>query len=566
MKKRIISIICVLAVCFMMLAPEQMVFAETKVTSSNGYLEVASDADSLNVGDTVDIKLYCHGLKINAFESYLDYDENVFETLKLSDITVNTLIDVDNEEFAWIASWAEATKFMTVSESGGKSVALPENGWFATITFNVKKKVSSTTIKLLSPAFSDDNYQMQDCGDLSITVVNNKYTETGDKSKTPDGCVEIASDSTSLKVGDVVSVKVYFHDIPNCNCGFDLWYDKDVFERLTVLDVIVRGAYTDIEKGYNHYWSLINLENVSNREANNDKYYYTGVHLIDNCQRGAQIPGDGCLVTFNMKVKKNTNYTNVYADWISIVDGADYGIHEIKYFVDDPSAGMSEEEDSLSICIVDSDYKNNSNDFKMSVTAVEGSADSTITVPLNITSNPGINALGITVSYDQSMCDYKDLVILDKFRNLISLDSVYKVPGEGKVKLSFIAKDNISANGIFANLSLKIKDGAAEGASSKVSVQIEQVTNKEQTTVVGTGAEATITVKTAPQLVYTLGDVNEDGRIDLTDAIYILLSYNEEKVLTDAQKKAADINGDNAVDLLDALQILKYFNGEIKAL
>ena len=51
-----------------------------------------------------------------------------------------------------------------------------------------------------------------------------------------------------------------------------------------------------------------------------------------------------------------------------------------------------------------------------------------------------------------------------------------------------------------------------------------------------------------------------ENNYNLTDDIYILLSYNGEKILSSAQSLAGDINSDQAVDLTDALQLLKYFN------
>lgn len=62
---------------------------------------------------------------------------------------------------------------------------------------------------------------------------------------------------------------------------------------------------------------------------------------------------------------------------------------------------------------------------------------------------------------------------------------------------------------------------------------------------------------------YTLGDVNMDGGIDVTDAIYVLQSIVGERTLTEQQRLAADVNGSNSIDVTDATRILKYIVGDI---
>lgn len=62
---------------------------------------------------------------------------------------------------------------------------------------------------------------------------------------------------------------------------------------------------------------------------------------------------------------------------------------------------------------------------------------------------------------------------------------------------------------------------------------------------------------------YTLGDVNMDGGIDITDAIYVLQSIVGERTLTEQQKLAADVNGSNSIDVTDATRILRYIVGDI---
>ena len=62
-----------------------------------------------------------------------------------------------------------------------------------------------------------------------------------------------------------------------------------------------------------------------------------------------------------------------------------------------------------------------------------------------------------------------------------------------------------------------------------------------------------------------LGDVNDDGKGNVLDAVMILRHDANIIKLDDSQLKAADVNGDGKVDVLDAVMILRYEAGIIKS-
>ena len=55
-----------------------------------------------------------------------------------------------------------------------------------------------------------------------------------------------------------------------------------------------------------------------------------------------------------------------------------------------------------------------------------------------------------------------------------------------------------------------------------------------------------------------IGDVNDDGAIDVLDAAFIQKYTVDKAKLTVEQLHFADVNGDNTVDVLDAAMIQKY--------
>ena len=65
-------------------------------------------------------------------------------------------------------------------------------------------------------------------------------------------------------------------------------------------------------------------------------------------------------------------------------------------------------------------------------------------------------------------------------------------------------------------------------------------------------------VDTSAEPAYTLGDVNNDGKIDITDATLIQRYAAELEELDDTQLLAADANGDGKVNITDATMIQNY--------
>lgn len=63
----------------------------------------------------------------------------------------------------------------------------------------------------------------------------------------------------------------------------------------------------------------------------------------------------------------------------------------------------------------------------------------------------------------------------------------------------------------------------------------------------------------------TLGDVDMDGKITITDALLIFKHKSGEKTLSADAQKAADTNKNGSVDIADALLVFKYKSGEISS-
>ena len=65
---------------------------------------------------------------------------------------------------------------------------------------------------------------------------------------------------------------------------------------------------------------------------------------------------------------------------------------------------------------------------------------------------------------------------------------------------------------------------------------------------------------------YTLGDVNEDGDIDIKDVAELLNHVVKNKTLTGNAFLAADVEKDGEIDIRDAAKILNYIVKNISSL
>ena len=113
--------------------------------------------------------------------------------------------------------------------------------------------------------------------------------------------------------------------------------------------------------------------------------------------------------------------------------------------------------------------------------------------------------------------------------------AVVRIPVEGmdgnKCKIYY------NDNGTFIDMGAIYKDGFMEFKTDHFSQYV--ITDSELPT-------------------FTLGDVNEDDKIDFLDAITVLRHDAEIIQLTDNQMLAAEVNKDSKVDFLDAITILRY--------
>ena len=94
----------------------------------------------------------------------------------------------------------------------------------------------------------------------------------------------------------------------------------------------------------------------------------------------------------------------------------------------------------------------------------------------------------------------------------------------------------------------------AEQTTATTAKQTETTTAKQTTAT--TNQTTTSSAQTEPTALY--GDLNLDGRVDITDAVLLNKACAGAVMLDDATKKNADCNGDSEVGSDDAVVLMQF--------
>ena len=121
------------------------------------------------------------------------------------------------------------------------------------------------------------------------------------------------------------------------------------------------------------------------------------------------------------------------------------------------------------------------------------------------------------------------------------------------IYVSFMGTENISDGGVLINLTFRINEETENDYTIPLPIVEMNLYNRDMEKI-----EVTVDPGEIHVLNYTLGDVNDDGVIDINDAYMVLLFDLRLAEPTASQKMAADVNGDGAVDVFDAWTIQKY--------
>ncbi len=178
-----------------------------------------------------------------------------------------------------------------------------------------------------------------------------------------------------------------------------------------------------------------------------------------------------------------------------------------------------------------------------------------VKVPVTITANEYVKSGTITVEYDTAVLDYVGSSIDTEL-----LSSVYvREDAAGTLTVVVNAKDYVKfSDTILGTLNFKgisTVDGAGEIAVTASNLTFVSDYDMSDITVIN---DLTATAGSVDVSIL-MGDVDENGKINIYDAVAVLEYVAGTKTLSEAQLAAANVDAtDAAVTLADATRIVKY--------
>ena len=177
----------------------------------------------------------------------------------------------------------------------------------------------------------------------------------------------------------------------------------------------------------------------------------------------------------------------------------------------------------------------------ITVATVNGSAGKEVTVGISIENNPGIAGMTFALDYDKTRIE---LVGYE--------DSGMKgwTIGVENAGASWAEIADYTDNGEILKLKFRVLDNAADGMAHIRIIELETFNSdeKEVKTVAASGGVNVI--NRFP------GDINDDGKVDIRDAIRLAKYLAKENV--EINLSNANVNGDDKVDVRDLIRLKKY--------
>ena len=134
----------------------------------------------------------------------------------------------------------------------------------------------------------------------------------------------------------------------------------------------------------------------------------------------------------------------------------------------------------------------------------------------------------------------------------------------GIFKVQYASEVHVKDSGLLLQIRLHTAADASIGKTTLCITDMQWKTKSGTETKIENHVPAKITIAEAEAAF--IGDVNQDGEVNLTDAKLVMQYYNGAIDLDTQQVKNADTNSDGKVNLTDAKRIMQYYNGEIESL
>ena len=179
----------------------------------------------------------------------------------------------------------------------------------------------------------------------------------------------------------------------------------------------------------------------------------------------------------------------------------------------------------------------------------------------NVSETQEISVMNGILEYDNSLFIIKKADILPAENEKVKTCSFDETSGMFYVEYN--SGIVVADGGLLLQLQPHVTDDASTGKTTVCVTNMEWSSfNNQQRVEVEHRVPARLTITKAERNSME-GDVNLDGKVNLTDAKLVMQNYNNIKTLTSQQKVNADVNGDSIINLTDVKLIMRYYNKEI---
>ena len=184
----------------------------------------------------------------------------------------------------------------------------------------------------------------------------------------------------------------------------------------------------------------------------------------------------------------------------------------------------------------------------------EGYAGTRANITLSVRNNSGISNGILFVRYDPELLsiEAEDISVGEVGAKFEIIETKQQ---QGVVTLGFVNLANVTEDGILFILPFTVALDAYP-TETKIDIEVKELVGSDNEPAQVTSLGSEFIISEPPPC--KLGDIDNDGEVDIVDAMLVLYHVAEKELLPNEKLVAANINKDKTVDITDAMRIL-YF-------
>ena len=204
-------------------------------------------------------------------------------------------------------------------------------------------------------------------------------------------------------------------------------------------------------------------------------------------------------------------------------------------------------------------FADDTNTLTVEAASVTAAPGSTVDVAVKLTANPGVVALSLGISYDESVLTLNSVTDKELFKEEKVTNTEINMKPSDENYDCYVLFDgalnsaNVTATGDLLVLNFTVNKDAEEGDYS-IDLTIADTANNANNTVTATATNGKITVAN-----YMKGDVMLDGDVDMDDVVVLMRHVLQAELITDKTALAnGEVINEESLDMDDVVKIMRY--------